>query len=142
MNKNLAMKLLFYLAAAYDGILGIVFLASPMCIFEHFEITPPNHAGYVQFPAMLLIVFAILFINIARNPVANRNLILYGILLKVSYCAVVFGYWFTSAIPIIWKPFAVCDLIFIALFILSWRRLCRKKHDSDTLAADFCTNGV
>jgi hypothetical protein len=127
MNKTLAVKLLFYLAAAYDGILGILFLASPMSVFEHFEVTPPNHAGYVQFPAMLLIVFAILFFNIARNPVANRNLILYGILLKVSYCLVVFTYWFTDGIPIIWKPFAICDLVFIVLFILSSQNLSSNK---------------
>ena len=127
MKKNLPVSILFYLAAAYDGVLGILFLVSPICIFEHFEITPPNHAGYVQFPAMLLLVFAVLFIDIARNPVANRHLILYGILLKVSYCAVVFGYWFTRGVPVIWKPFAVCDLIFIVLFSLSWRSLCRGK---------------
>ena len=127
MKKNLPMSVFFYLAAAYDGLLGGIFLISPMCIFEHFEVTPPNHAGYVQFPAMLLIIFAILFVNIARNPVANRSLILYGILLKVAYCSVVFYYWFTSGIPIIWKPFAICDLVFIALFILSWRSLCREK---------------
>ena len=127
MNKNLAVKLLFYVSAAYDGLLGAVFLVRPMFIFERFEVTPPNHAGYVQFPAMLLIVFAILFINIARNPVANRSLILYGILLKVAYCSVVFYYWFTSGIPIIWKPFAICDLIFIALFILSSQSLSSKE---------------
>ena len=127
MKKTLLASVLFYIAAAYDGILGIVFLASPMSVFEHFEITPPNHAGYVQFPAMLLIVFAVLFFNIARKPVENRNLIFYGILLKVSYCTVVFAYWFTDGIPIIWKPFAICDLIFIVLFILSWRSLSGEK---------------
>ena len=127
MNNNLAVKVLFYIAAAYDGVLGIIFLAKPMCLFEAFEITPPNHAGYVQFPAMLLVVFAVLFFNIARNPAANRNLILYGILLKVSYCTVVFGYWFTDGIPIIWKPFAICDLIFIALFILAQQSLGQEK---------------
>lgn len=127
MKKHLPVTLLFFLAAAYDGILGILFLMSPMYIFERFEVIPPNHAGYVQFPAMLLIVFTILFINIARNPIANRNLILYGILLKVSYCSVVFFYWFTSGIPVIWKPFAVFDLIFIVLFALAWHSLCRTK---------------
>ncbi|MEN8127609.1 MAG: hypothetical protein ABFR90_07360 [Planctomycetota bacterium] len=127
MKKDLPVSILFYLAAAYDGILGILFLAWPMCMFEHFEVTPPNHAGYVQFPAMLLIVFAVLFVNIARKPVENRNLIFYGILLKVSYCTVVFGYWFTNGIPVIWKPFAVCDLVFIILFILCKLSLCPKK---------------
>ena len=127
MKKTLLASVLFYIAAAYDGILGIVFLEWPMCIFEHFEITPPNHPGYVQFPAMLLIVFAILFVNIARKPVENRSLIFYGILLKVSYCTVVFAYWFTDGIPVIWKPFAVFDLIFIVLFILADRSLSCKK---------------
>lgn len=127
MKKILVASVLFYIAAAYDGILGTVFLVSPISVFEHFEITPPNHPGYVQFPAMLLIVFAILFINIARKPLENRNLIFYGILLKVSYCTVVFAYWFTDGIPIIWKPFAVFDLIFIVLFILAQRSLsCQK----------------
>ena len=130
MKKNSLVSILFFLAALYDGILGIIFLASPMLIFERFGVTPPNHVGYVQFPAMLLIVFAILFINIAINPIANRNLILYGILLKLSYCVLVFGYWFTSGIPVIWKPFAICDLIFIILFIISWRSLCRQGKSS------------
>jgi hypothetical protein len=125
MKKTLSISILFYLAAVYEGVLGAIFFAFPMFIFERFEVTPPNHPGYVQFPAMLLIVFAMLFINIARNPIVHRNLILYGILLKISYCLVVFGYWFTGGIPWIWKPFAVFDLAFIILFILSWRSLCR-----------------
>ncbi len=125
MRKTLSISILFYLAAAYDGILGAIFFAFPMFIFERFGVTPPNHPGYVQFPAMLLIVFAILFINIARNPIVHRNLILYGILLKISYCFIVFVYWFTSDIPMMWKPFAVFDLAFMILFILSWRSLCR-----------------
>ena len=33
--------------------LGLAFLASPAAIFEVFGVTPPNHPGYVQFPALL-----------------------------------------------------------------------------------------
>lgn len=116
-------RAIFLVAALYDGILGAVFLLAPSWAFQHWDVTPPNHAGYVQFPAALLIIFAIMFAAIARDPVANRNCIFYGILLKIAYSGIVFAYWFTSAIPIIWKPFAVIDLVFLGLFIGADRAL-------------------
>jgi len=57
-----------------------------------------------------------MFLAIARAPLANRNLIPYGMLLKVSYCSVVFYHWSTGGITDIWKPFAFVDLAFLALF--------------------------
>ena len=44
-------------------------------------------------------MFALMFIAIARNPVANRGMIVYGILLKLSYCGLVFWYWFGAVAP-------------------------------------------
>ena len=114
---------LFVTAAAYDGILGILFLVAPARLFAYFDVAPPNHLGYVKFPAALLVVFALMFAAIARRPFENRNLIPYGILLKVSYCSVAFGYWFTQDIPGMWKPFAVFDLAFGVLFYLAYRSL-------------------
>ncbi|MFN0053256.1 MAG: hypothetical protein ACKV0T_13820, partial [Planctomycetales bacterium] len=102
-----AIRGLFILAAVYDGILGLLFLAAPGWAFAQFEITPPNHSGYVQFPAALLLVFSVMFWQIAQSPRQQASLILYGILLKVAYCGVTFGYWFSTDIPWIWKPFAV-----------------------------------
>ena len=116
MKHRLLITILFVVGAIYDGILGLAFLFVPSVPFEKFGVTPPNHMGYVQFPAALLIVFALMFLNIARDPVANRNLIPYGILLKVAYCGVVISYWFTSGIPGMWKPFAICDGVFLVLF--------------------------
>jgi hypothetical protein len=117
---------LFYLAAFYDGVLGIVLLIVPARIYVRFAVTPPNHWGYVQFPAALLIVFALMFLAVARDPESNRNLIPYGLLLKVSYCGVVFSYWIAQGIPSMWKPLAIMDLGFAALFLwasASLRRL-------------------
>ncbi len=112
-----AVSSLFGVAAAYDGILGLLFLFAGDAIFELYGVPPPNHWGYIQFPALLLIVFAIMFAAIAANPLRNRNLILYGILLKASYCGVVAYWWLSPAgIPGMWKPFAVADLAFLALF--------------------------
>lgn len=107
----------FYTAAAYDGVLGILFLVFPISLLEFFHVRAPYHPGYIQFPAALLIVFAIMFLAIARRPSVNRNLIPYGMLLKVSYCAIVFWYWAFGSISYIWKPFAIFDLVFLLLFI-------------------------
>lgn len=123
MKTTTGISTLFWIAAAYDGILGVAFALAPASIFERIEITPPNHFGYVQFSAALLIVFALMFIAIARDPLQNKNLIPYGVLLKVSYCSVAFGYWFTQGIPNLWKPFAIVDIVFLVLFLMSYRQL-------------------
>ncbi len=108
---------LFVIAAVYEGLLGVLFLLAPGWVFTQFNITPPNHFGYVQFPAALLIVFSLMFLRIARDPKQNVSLILYGILLKFSYCSLTFYYWFGEGIPWIWKPFAVIDLVMLVLFV-------------------------
>jgi len=119
----------FYLACVYDGLLGTIFLFKPLWLYEVFGVTPPNHVGYVQFPAALLIVFAVMFFVIARNPLRKRDLIPYGMLLKVSFCGAAFFHWFARGIPNLWKPFAVADLVFLILFGLAYRYLSTRKAD-------------
>lgn len=126
MNRT-AIMILFGLGAIYDGVLGLVFLISPQSMFQRFAVTPPHHYGYVQFPAALLIVFGLMFLAVARDAVGNRNLIPYGVLLKVSYCGVVFSYWFTAGISGMWKPFALIDLVFLILF--SWAYLSLQQRE-------------
>jgi hypothetical protein len=116
MNGMSRISVLFYAAALYDGVLGIGFLFSAPALFERFGIPPLAHFGYVHFAAALLIVFSLMFLAIARRPRANRNLIPYGMLLKLSYCSVVFYHWATGGIAFIWKPFALVDLLFLFLF--------------------------
>jgi hypothetical protein len=120
MNTANWIRPLFWLAAAYDGILGAIFLASPSWVFTQFNVAPPNHFGYVQFPAALLVIFGMIFVAIARDPVANRSQILYGILLKVAYCSIAGYYWVTADIPVIWKPFVWADFIMGLLFIVAY----------------------
>lgn len=114
---------LFYISALYDGVLGLAFLFAPAALFDWYGVTPPNHFGYVHFPGALLITFALLFLAVARNPVANRNLIPYGMLLKVSYCGVVFYHWISGGIPGMWKPFAWFDLAFLVLYVVAYKQL-------------------
>ena len=114
---------LFLIAALYDGILGVTFLVSPFGLFELQGIDPPNHAGYVQFPALLLLVFAWMFLRVAIDPVRHRDLILYGCGLKLAYCTTVFGHALYGQIPSVWLPWAWADLVFLALFVSAWRKL-------------------
>ena len=113
--------LLFGLAAVYDGILGLLFLLAPGYPFQLFHVTPPNHLGYVQFPAALLLIFALMFAGITLDPLRRRGLICYGILLKAAYCGVSGYYWMSAdGIPAMWKPFTIIDLVMGVLFILAY----------------------
>lgn len=123
MRAERAISIIFWASGIYDGVLGLIFLLTPAAMFARFGVTPPNHWGYVQFGAALLLIFGIMFVQVALEPAPNRNLIPYGILLKVAYTGTVFGYWFTSGLPDMWKPFAVLDAIFAVLFAWSWLRL-------------------
>jgi hypothetical protein len=130
MSTQKGISFLFFVAALYDGLLGALFLVSGGSVFQWYGVTPPNHPGYIQFPAALLIVFALMFAAVARNPSGNRNLIPYGILLKVSYCGAVLFYWLTEGLPDMWKPFCIIDLAFMAVFIWAWSALRNGKLQS------------
>ncbi len=126
--KHQWIRRLFVIAGIYDVILGMVFLLVPSKVFAFYGETPPDPMLYVQFPAALLLVFAVMFFMIAIDPIKNSNQILYGCGLKVSYCAIAFGYSLTSGISPMWMPWAWLDLIFLLLFILAWRSLASQKQ--------------
>jgi hypothetical protein len=127
------MFFLFVAAAMYDGILGLLFLAAPQRLFELLKVTPPNHLGYVQFPAALLLIFALIFLQIARDAIANRGLIPYGILLKLSYCGVAGWHWLATGIPGMWKPFVIIDLAMGVLF--AWAYVALPRPDEAVTAS-------
>lgn len=116
---------LFFFAALYDGFLGLAFLAAPGRLFELCQVTPPNHVGYVQFPAALLLIFGLMFVAIAQDPAGRRQLILYGVLLKLAYCGVAGFHWAATGIPGMWKPFVVIDLVMGLLFVWAYQSLAK-----------------
>ena len=122
MNEK-TMKMFYVLAAIYDAVLGVAFVLFPLSIYAMYQVEPPNHLAYVQFPGLLLIIFAAMFYQVARNPVKNRGLILYGCALKASYCSMVFYYMATSGVPSMYVPFAWADMAFLVLFVLTYRSL-------------------
>lgn len=119
-------KPFYIISGLYDAGLGLAFLVAPGAIFAMYAVEPPNHMAYVQFPALLLILFGIMFFRIAMDPVKNRDLILYGCGLKVSYCSMVFYYMATTGVPAMWVPWAYADLVFLVLFVITWKGLGRQ----------------
>ena len=122
MDKNW-IRPIFIIAGLYDGILAIAFLLFPRAIFQWFAVEPPNHLAYVKFPALLLLIFAAMFFRIASDPIRNRELILYGIGLKLAYAGTAFWYQITQVIPFMWIPWAWADLVFLALFLIAWKSI-------------------
>lgn len=111
---------LFVVAALYDGLLGLLFLLFPRMPFDWFSVAPPNHLGYVRFSAAVLLIFGLMFAAISLDPVRRREQMIYGILLKFSYCGVVIYYWVTTGVPNMWKPFAIFDALFLFAFLWAY----------------------
>jgi hypothetical protein len=120
MNATL-IKGVFATAGVYNGILGIVFLFFAPAIFSRFGITPPNHYGYIVFPALLMILFASMFFRIASAPARYRELIPYGVGLKAAYAGTVFWYQLQGNVPAMWVPMAWIDTGFLVLFLIARR---------------------
>lgn len=118
-------KKLFLIAALYDFVLGVVFLAAWKQIYGYFGVTPPNHNGYVQFGAVLVAIFGVGFWFVSQDPERNRDIIKMGILLKTAYSTIVLGHYFFGSMPGVWVPFAWFDLMFLGLFIVAWKSLAR-----------------
>jgi hypothetical protein len=112
---------LFYVAALYDALLGVIFLLAWRTVYERFGITPPNHPAYIQFAAALITTFGIGFWFVAMAPERNRDIIKLGVLLKLSYSTTVLAYWFQGRMPTMWVPFAWIDLAFLFAFLAALR---------------------
>jgi len=111
---------LFRVAAAYDGILGLIFTLLPGLAFERLGIGDqlPAFGGYIALLGAFVLVIGVAYYLISRGDLRrNRDLILVGVLYKLAYCAIAFFYWFTGALPhlIFGALFGVADLIFFML---------------------------
>lgn len=118
-----AIRALFALSGLYDFLIGLAFLLFGVQLFDASGVPQPNHWGYINFGALMLMIFGAMFFAIAREPLANRNLIPYGILLKLAYCCLAGYYWMTSGCPTLFKPFIFIDAAMLVLFWLAYNAL-------------------
>ncbi len=113
-------KLLFLVAGLYDFLIGLAFLLCGGMLLKWAGIPEPNHWGYLQFAALQLLIFGAMFLQVSRDPVGNRNLIVCGLMLKVSYVSLVAYYWAKGECPLLFQPFAVIDAVMFVLFLLAY----------------------
>ena len=118
-------RLLFVIAGLYDFLIGLTFLFFGAQLFDAAGVPQPQHWAYIQFGALMLMIFGTMFLTIARDPVGNRDLIPFGLLLKLSYVGLATYYWVTTDIPMLFKPFAVIDAV---MFVLFWMAYSRKLY--------------
>lgn len=68
----------------------------------------------------MLIVFGTMFLAVAHDAMANRNLIPYGMMLK-RYTGLCVYYWVATDCPLLFKPFAIVDGVMFFLFLIAFR---------------------
>ncbi|MCA9231890.1 MAG: hypothetical protein KDA57_14670 [Planctomycetales bacterium] len=118
---------LFVVAGLYDFLIGLTFLFFGSRLFEAASVPQPNHWAYIHFGSLMLMIFGLMFFAVARDPVGNRSLIPYGMLLKISYTGLATYYWVTTDCPFLFKPFAVIDGVMLVLFWLAYAK-CRHQQ--------------
>ncbi len=126
MNKLI--KPLFFVGGVYDLILGLAFLAVPYAIFEFIDVIPPNHIGYIQFCASFLMIFGFMQFEVARKLEKSKNLIPYAALIKIAYCAVVFGHYAQGNMPTLWLYFAFADSLFLLAFAWAYMAIGKEER--------------
>lgn len=122
-------RYLFVIAGIYDGLFGLAFFFFGSEIYEAAHVTLPNHYAYLKFPALLLVLFGVMFIRVAQAPIRNREVMLYGVGLKASYAGVVFWYQTHGGVPRLFLPWAWLDIAFLIVFLLAWKRTAGLKPD-------------
>ena len=118
-------RTLFWVAAAYDIILGIVFLFFFRQVAEllDFEAELPAFDGYVTLLAAFVFVIGVAYVFIARGDlVRNRDLIAVGAIYKLAYASVAAYYFVIGEYPhiIFIAGFGVADLVFLLLMAECW----------------------
>lgn len=116
-------RLLFLIAGLYDVLISLTFLAFGGPLLDRAGIPQPNHWGYLQFAALELLIFGSMLLAVGRDPIRNGNLIVYGLMLKMSYVGLVGYYWARGDCPLLFQPFAVIDAAMFVLFLRAYSRL-------------------
>lgn len=106
------------------GVVGILFVAPLYFLEDRIGQTqqPPGmtHPEYYYGFAGVTLVWQLLFLLIASNPVKYRTLMLFGILEKVSYGLAVPMLYAAQRVPGVIVLAGVVDLVWAALFAIAY----------------------
>lgn len=112
-------RALFLSAACFNWLAGIPFLAATTPIAWMMGLDPnPTAVLFIQLTAGVIVAFGGAYALIARDPVYYRPYIPLGLILKLYFVAVVYGWWLSGGIPWPLPALAAGDIVFSWLF---WR---------------------
>ena len=111
----------FLFAAIYDALLGLSFFLFYERVYGWFAITPPNHPGYVQLPAIFIAIMGLADYYVYLDIVRNRDIVKIRILMKLAFSLLCFYHYFFGSLPTLWVSIAVFNFVFVVPYLLFLR---------------------
>ena len=119
-----SIRTLFFTAALFNWLVGLVLHLDAKLLFGLFGVTPiPTETLFVQLFAWLVIVFGVGYLWVSRDPVANLPLIKLGALGKASVVLVCLASVVTGVVSWQLMILASADLVYGILFAVTLKNL-------------------
>ncbi len=130
-------RTLFWIAAVYDLVLGVVFLFLYRPAFSALGIEDalPEHTSFLSLIAAFLFVIGVAYVLIARGDlVRNRDLIAVGALYKLAYFSVALWYLIGGVYPhiVFFVVFGLADLAFLIAMAECWWHIGRLEQSGSS----------
>ncbi|MBN2057827.1 MAG: hypothetical protein JW782_03420 [Candidatus Saganbacteria bacterium] len=116
-------RLLFAFVGCVEFVTGLSFIFLTEQVFAWTGIARITHLEYIQFPALLIMVFGLMMFAVARDPRANRRLIPYISFFKVALIGVVLYNWLTKGLSWLWLSFMWFDIVYLIGFVSAYLTL-------------------
>lgn len=120
------MRYLLWLAGVYNVLLGLNMVVRPEGGFESLGLPQPELMLFVQLVGLMVGVFGIGYLMVARWPLANRGVLLLGLIGKALVAVLGLAYVAQGKVPPVYL-FVVLfsDVIYLAPFAIILRHLQR-----------------
>ena len=111
-------KRMFLIGALWNLLGGVLVLVLTDRIFASGKLTPPYPPPYYQSWIALFMTFGIGYYMAFRNPVANKNIVILGMIGKLAFAAIFICSMivFPGQIPMFFLIAVIGDVIFVLLF--------------------------
>ena len=120
------MSYLLYFAGTYNLLVMLTLLALYHEALRTLGIEKPNLLLFVQLVGILVGLFGVGYLIVARNPVENRNVLLLGFLSKFLGTILGLAYFALGKVPVTFLVLLIfSDIVYLPPFWIILRRLYR-----------------
>ncbi len=111
-------KRMFLIGAIWNLLGGVLLLVLTDWIFASAHLTPPHPPPYYQSWIALFMTFGIGYYMAFRDPYANKNIVILGMIGKLAFAAIFIGNMiaFPGQIPMFFLIPVIGDVMFAVLF--------------------------